>query len=122
LLCRLNHVGDWGTQFGQLIAHITETRPDFKTSSLPVEELQALYKVLINYEEIKMCFNFFLKQEAQQRFKTDDAFKEIARGYVVKLQTGDPEVITAWKKICEVSRRGIAHRYLFCIPTKIALS
>ena len=40
-------------------------------------------------------------------------------GYVVKLQTGDPEVIAAWKKICEVSRRGIAHRYLFCLPTKI---
>ena len=42
---RLNHVGDWGTQFGQLIAHITETCPDFATASLPVEELQVLYKV-----------------------------------------------------------------------------
>jgi len=34
----LNHVGDWGTQFGRLIAHITETCPDFATASLPVEK------------------------------------------------------------------------------------
>ena len=46
---RLNHVGDWGTQFGQLIAHITETCPDFSTTSLPVEELQVLYKVYTIY-------------------------------------------------------------------------
>ena len=53
---RLNHVGDWGTQFGQLIAHITETRPDFATTSLPVEELQILYKVHTIYV---MCHPVF---------------------------------------------------------------
>lgn len=51
---RLNHVGDWGTQFGMLIAHLKDKFPDYATVSPPIEDLQALYKVfnviiIINY-------------------------------------------------------------------------
>lgn len=27
---RLNHVGDWGTQFGMLIAHLQDSFPDYR--------------------------------------------------------------------------------------------
>ena len=42
---RLNHVGDWGTQFGMLIAHLQDKFPDYVTSSPPIGDLQAFYKV-----------------------------------------------------------------------------
>lgn len=44
-LCRLNHVGDWGTQFGMLIAHLCEKFPNYKEESPPIGDLQAFYKV-----------------------------------------------------------------------------
>ncbi len=43
---RLNHVGDWGTQFGMLIAHLCDKFPDYKTVSPPISDLQQFYKVL----------------------------------------------------------------------------
>lgn len=42
---RLNHVGDWGTQFGMLIAHLQDRFPNYKTVAPPVGDLQAFYKV-----------------------------------------------------------------------------
>lgn len=41
---RLNHVGDWGTQFGMLIAHLCNKFPDYKEVSPPIGDLQAFYK------------------------------------------------------------------------------
>lgn len=45
IFCRLNHVGDWGTQFGMLIAHLQDKFPDYLTVSPPISDLQAFYKV-----------------------------------------------------------------------------
>ena len=42
---RLNHVGDWGTQFGMLIAHMKDKFPDYAKVSPPIGDLQAFYKV-----------------------------------------------------------------------------
>lgn len=42
---RLNHVGDWGTQFGMLIAHLQDRFPDYLVHSPPIGDLQAFYKV-----------------------------------------------------------------------------
>ncbi len=42
---KLNHLGDWGTQFGMLITHLTDKFPDYKTESPPIGDLQAFYKV-----------------------------------------------------------------------------
>ena len=44
---RLNHIGDWGTQFGMLIAHLKDQFPDFATVSPPIGDLQNFYKVII---------------------------------------------------------------------------
>lgn len=45
VLVRLNHVGDWGTQFGMLIAHLQDKFPNYLTVSPPIGDLQAFYKV-----------------------------------------------------------------------------
>lgn len=42
---RLNHVGDWGTQFGMLIAHLQDKFPNYLSVSPPIGDLQAFYKV-----------------------------------------------------------------------------
>ncbi|MGB8697852.1 MAG: arginine--tRNA ligase, partial [Thermosynechococcaceae cyanobacterium] len=86
---RLNHVGDWGTQFGMLIAYLREACPEALTASdvIDLGDLVAFYK------------------QAKQRFDADDVFRETARTEVVKLQGGDPESRKAWDLLCNQSRR-----------------
>ena len=86
---RLNHVGDWGTQFGMLIAYLREAYPDALTraDALDIGDLVAFYK------------------KAKQRFDEDENFKETARQEVVKLQAGDKESRYAWQLLCDQSRR-----------------
>lgn len=84
---RLNHVGDWGTQFGMLIEHIKDNYPDFKTKPPPISDLQAFYK------------------EARKRFEADASFKERSQKAVVALQAGDKVSRDAWQLICDISRK-----------------
>ena len=84
---RLNHTGDWGTQFGMLIAHLTDQFPNFKTESPPISDLMAFYK------------------QSKARFDSDEEFKTRAYASVVKLQAHDPDYMKAWNLICDVSRR-----------------
>lgn len=83
---KLNHIGDWGTQFGMLIAHLQDKFPNFKAESPPIGDLQAFYK------------------ESKKRFDDDEEFKKRAYANVVKLQAHDEDIIKAWTLICNVSR------------------
>ena len=86
---RLNHVGDWGTQFGMLITYLREAYPDALTQAdaLDLGDLVAFYK------------------KAKQRFDEDEIFQSQARQAVVALQSGDPASVQAWKLLCDQSRR-----------------
>ena len=86
---RLNHVGDWGTQFGMLIAYLREVCPEALTNANAIDlgDLVAFYR------------------KAKQRFDEDEKFQETARQEVVKLQAGDEESRRAWHLLCEQSRR-----------------
>ncbi|CAG9860921.1 unnamed protein product [Phyllotreta striolata] len=84
---RINHVGDWGTQFGMLIAHLQDKFPDYQVRSPPIGDLQAFYK------------------ESKKRFDEDEEFKKRAYASVVKLQSFDPEHKKAWELICDASRK-----------------
>lgn len=84
---RINHLGDWGTQFGMLIEHLTSAYPDFETSPPDLSDLNKFYK------------------ESKQRFDSDEAFKDRARKMVVKLQGGDPDARRAWKMLVDISLR-----------------
>jgi arginyl-tRNA synthetase len=86
---RLNHVGDWGTQFGMLLTHLSDkTDTDFE-----IRDLQAFYK------------------ESKLRFDSDEEFKLRSQAAVVKLQAGDEEMTVKWKQICEVSRQEFEEIY-----------
>ncbi|MEI6615963.1 MAG: arginine--tRNA ligase [Cyanobium sp. ELA507] len=86
---RLNHVGDWGTQFGMLITHLKQVAPEALTTADAVDlgDLVAFYR------------------QAKQRFDEDEAFQTTAREEVVKLQGGDPVSLKAWGLLCDQSRR-----------------
>jgi arginyl-tRNA synthetase len=83
---RQNHVGDWGTQFGMLIAHLEE---------LEAEGADAAGAALSDLE------SFYV--EAKRRFDGDEAFRERARLRVVGLQSGDPAALAKWRAVLEAS-------------------
>lgn len=86
---RLNHVGDWGTQFGMLITHLKQVAPEALDTADAVDlgDLVAFYR------------------EAKKRFDDDEAFQTTSREEVVKLQGGDPVSLKAWGLLCDQSRR-----------------
>ncbi len=85
---RQNHVGDWGTQFGMLIAYLNDLAGDDGEDSGAEAQLADL-------EE------FYRK--SKQRFDADEAFADTARKQVVSLQSGDPDTLAAWRKFREIS-------------------
>jgi len=86
---RLNHVGDWGTQFGMLITHLKQVAPQALTTADAVDlgDLVAFYR------------------QAKARFDADETFQTTAREEVVRLQGADPVSRRAWQLLCEQSRR-----------------
>ncbi|HDV7241021.1 TPA: arginine--tRNA ligase, partial [Mannheimia haemolytica] len=81
---RANHVGDWGTQFGMLIAYL-EKMENEHASEMELSDLEAFYRA------------------AKEHYDSDEAFAEKARNYVVKLQSGDKYCLTMWKKLVDIT-------------------
>ncbi|AKF24066.1 arginyl-tRNA synthetase [Sulfurovum lithotrophicum] len=79
---RQNHIGDWGTQFGMLIAYLEERGEDGSGS---LKDLEQFYK------------------DAKKRFDEDEAFADKAREYVVKIQSGDEHCLNLWQKFIDIS-------------------
>ena len=79
-----NHLGDWGTQFGMLIQHLTETGGIERRE---IADLNAFY------------------QEAKRRFDEDPDFADRARLRVVALQRGDEATLAAWRELVALSKR-----------------
>lgn len=82
---RANHVGDWGTQFGMLIAYLEDLQEESDRQTLELADLEAFYR------------------EAKQRYDADADFAERARQYVVKLQGGDDYCRTLWRRLVDVT-------------------
>jgi arginyl-tRNA synthetase len=92
---RLNHVGDWGTQFGMLITHLKEVAPEAlrQADAVNLGDLVSFYR------------------QAKQRFDADPAFQVASREEVVKLQGGDPLSLKAWTLLCAQSRKEFQRIY-----------
>ncbi|OIV45774.1 arginine--tRNA ligase [Sodalis sp. TME1] len=81
---RANHVGDWGTQFGMLIAYLEKVQ-DGGEAEMQLSSLESFYRA------------------AKQHYDEDPAYAERARGYVVKLQGGDEYCRQMWRKLVDVT-------------------
>ena len=82
---RQNHVGDWGTQFGMLIAHMKELQSSGAELSMELADLEGFYRA------------------AKVRFDSEPEFNERARHYVVRLQSGDAECLALWQQFIDIS-------------------
>lgn len=89
---RANHVGDWGTQFGMLIAYLEKMQNEH-ASEMELQELEAFYR------------------EAKKHYDEDEVFAEKARNYVVKLQSGDEYCRTMWKRLVDITMQQNQHNY-----------
>lgn len=92
---RLNHIGDWGTAFGMLIAYMKEQAPE----------------VLKGKENTDLTHLVTWYKAAKQQFDTDPEFKKKSQLEVVALQSGDKEALKAWEIICDISRRAYQEIY-----------
>jgi arginyl-tRNA synthetase len=92
---RVNHIGDWGTAFGMLIAYMQKNVPSVLTGEQKTDlpSLMAWYKA------------------SKKLFDEDEAFKVESRLKVVALQSGDPSILHAWEIICEISRKAYNEVY-----------
>jgi len=90
---RLNHIGDWGTQFGMLLSHLIDKYPDFQVNAPAIGDLQNFYR------------------ESKVRFDSDEEFKKRAYETVGKLQRKEDEVYKAWQFICSISRKEFSSIY-----------
>lgn len=85
---RQNHMGDWGTQFGMLIAHLSDKLASDEVAETALADLENFYR------------------EAKVRFDEEEGFADRARADVVKLQSGDEQSAKLWQQFIDIS---IAH-------------
>ncbi|MGV3344454.1 arginine--tRNA ligase [Enterobacteriaceae bacterium LUAb1] len=81
---RANHVGDWGTQFGMLIAFL-EKQQNENHDAIALADLEDFYR------------------EAKKTYDDDPVFAERARNYVVKLQSGDEYCLKMWRRLVDIT-------------------
>ncbi|HED1838531.1 TPA: arginine--tRNA ligase [Citrobacter freundii] len=81
---RANHVGDWGTQFGMLIAWLEKQQQE-NAGEMALADLEGFYR------------------DAKKHYDEDEAFAERARSYVVKLQGGDEYFRVMWRKLVDIT-------------------
>ncbi|CUX95891.1 Arginine--tRNA ligase [Candidatus Mikella endobia] len=79
---RANHIGDWGTQFGMLIAYLEQIKDNCE---ITLFNLDSFYRA------------------AKQNYDQDPIFAQRARDYVVKLQGGDEYYLQMWRKIVNIT-------------------
>lgn len=88
-----NHVGDWGTQFGLLIAAFRKWGDEGLLASDPVTHLEGLY------------------QKASALAKEDPAFAEEGRAELARLQAGDPANHALWRRFVDISNAEVQKLY-----------
>ena len=84
-IIRQNHVGDWGTQFGMLLAYMEELRAENQPIENNLANLELFYRA------------------AKGRFDESEDFATRARNLVVELQSGNAECLKLWAQFNEIS-------------------
>lgn len=90
---RHNHVGDWGTQFGMLLAHMEALQGQGSEIRMQLADLENFYR------------------EAKARFDASSEFADRARQLVVELQSGDAYCNRLWREFLDISLSHCQHIY-----------
>lgn len=81
---RANHIGDWGTQFGMLIAYLEKMQNE-NADDMQLSDIEEFYR------------------QAKLNYDSDEDFAEKSRNYVVKLQSGDEYCLAMWQKLVDIT-------------------
>ena len=92
---RHNHIGDWGTAFGMLIAYMKVEVP----------------QVLAGHQKTDLSHLVAWYKASKKRFDDDPEFKKQSQLEVVALQQGNVKARQAWEMICEISRKAYQEIY-----------
>lgn len=79
---RINHIGDWGTPFGMLIAYLKKNN---KKEKIDISKIEKYYK------------------NSKKLYDENEKFANLSRKYVRKLQSGEKKYYEIWKKINNIS-------------------
>ncbi len=82
---RVSHVGDWGTQFGMLIAQLDDVVGEGGEAPQRIGEAEERYR------------------QASARFRDDEVFRDRARRRVVDLQSGEAGARATWQSLVDLS-------------------
>lgn len=83
----INHLGDWGTQFGKLIVAYKLWG---NKEAVERDDIKELSRIYVKFHE-----------EAEKNPSLNDE----ARSWLVKMQEGDKEAIDLWKWFCDISMK-----------------
>ncbi|CAM3212131.1 arginine--tRNA ligase [Vagococcus fessus] len=90
---RINHLGDWGTQFGKLMVAYKKWGSEEAVKAAPIQELLRLY---VKFHE-----------DAE----TDSSLEDEGRAWFKKLEDGDEEATNLWTWFREESLKEFQHVY-----------
>lgn len=90
---RANHLGDWGTQFGMLIANLESHEAAGTNISMDLKDIEGFYR------------------ESKKRYDEDEEFAQHARDYVVRLQSGDEYCKEKWKTLVAITLEQCQENY-----------
>lgn len=90
---RINHIGDFGLQFGMIIQHLLELYPNYDVHDFSITSLQEFYA------------------DSKKRFDIDENFRKKAYEKVVQLQSGNEEIVKAWNFIKDISKKAYDEIY-----------
>ena len=93
-----NHVGDWGTQIGMLVAYfdrVAERNRPIMAATIPDHVRQAASRLESAKERLADLEEFY--RQAKTLFDTDPEVAQAARQAVVQLQTGDAHALITWR-------------------------
>jgi arginyl-tRNA synthetase len=96
---RQNHIGDWGTQFGMLIAQLRfiSQKPDSR--AVLVSEFVPSLGRSVYHVGIDDLEGFY--RDAKRHFDSDLAFQSVSRETVVRIQSGNADETAIWKEFVE---------------------
>lgn len=87
------HLGDWGLQMGMVMKELEDRGKLSENMEISPEEWDTLYS------------------DANAKKKSDPAFDKAAHEITYEFQTGNHKYLSAWKRIMEVSLKGIREMY-----------
>ena len=92
---RLNHIGDWGTQFGMLIAYLKQAVPEM------VQESDGSHS---SSTKIVLSDLTHWYRASKKLFDESPEFRTLAHQEVVALQGGESTAFHVWQRLCDISR------------------